>query len=252
MYYYKNGQEVYFQSIGKGPSLILLHGWGNDVSSFWPITEKLKDSFMLYLIDLPGFGRSSLPNKPWFVKDYANLIVSFIKDQRIKNPILLGHSIGGRIAIKIAANNPKTLSKLILEYSAEKKKKRTFLNLFVFAAAKFIKYLIPNIFNFKLKLRHKLYKTIESDYETAGNLRETFLNIIKEDLISDIKKIKIETLILWGEKDQNEASSLQHAKTMYQLIENSRLELIEDATHFPHLENPKKFIYFVKDFCSLL
>ena len=57
------GQQIYYQKLGKGKDLVLVHGWGQDVSSFWALSEKLKDSFTLWLVDLPGFGGVSCRRK---------------------------------------------------------------------------------------------------------------------------------------------------------------------------------------------
>ena len=62
MYSRIKGLNIYFQKIGKGENLIMLHGWGQDVSTFWGIVVFLKDKYTVYLIDLPGFGRSDLPS----------------------------------------------------------------------------------------------------------------------------------------------------------------------------------------------
>ena len=65
MYIPLNNHNIYYQRLGQGPDLIMLHGWGNDVSSFWGVTDFLKDDFTLWLIDLPGFGRSDIPKNPF-------------------------------------------------------------------------------------------------------------------------------------------------------------------------------------------
>ena len=73
MYTTVNNQQIYYQKIGQGKDLVMLHGWANDVSSFWQVTQELKDDFTVWLIDLPGFGRSENPKKPFTVTDYAKI-----------------------------------------------------------------------------------------------------------------------------------------------------------------------------------
>lgn len=248
MYATINDQQIYFQKLGKGNDLILLHGWKQDVSSFHNISEILKDHFTLWLIDLPGFGRSENPKKPFYVKDYAEIIEEFIKQNKLKNPRLLGHSLGGRIGIKLASQNPEILSKLVLESSAGIKHEHDLLRMASFGLAKIFNALTPDSLSFKKYLKHKFYKQVGSDYDDAKELKSTFVNIINEDLTPDLSKIKTQTLVIGGELDT--AVPPRDQKKMYRKIPDSKLEILDKVAHFPHLENPQKFLYYVTDFLS--
>lgn len=224
----------------------MLHGWKQDVSTFHSVAEELKENFTLWLIDLPGFGRSENPKRDFKVEDYAEIIKEFIKENKLGKPNLLGHSLGGRVGIKLAAKNPELLNKLILESSAGIKHEHDLLRLTGFALAKIFNLVIPNIGNFKKSLKHKFYKQVGSDYDDAKELKATFVNIINEDLTPDLPKIKTQTLVIGGELDTSVPPRDQ--KKMYRKIPNSKLEILEKVAHFPHLENPKMFLYYVKDF----
>lgn len=251
MYLNIDGQNIYYQRVGSGPNLIMLHGWGADVSTWWGVVDLLKNQFTLWLIDLPGFGRSDPPQKPFTVSDYAEIIVGFIKDQGLDKPSLLGHSLGGRVVIKLASHmsSGKVIDKLILESSAGIKPKQDYWKSFIYPVAK-LSHLIPNLFNLKKKVDMAFYRFLESDYLHAGLLKETLANIIEEDLTDELPKIKNETLLIWGEKDPTKETSLKNGKKMYQRIKNSRLEVLEGVGHFPHLERPKLLAYYVKEFCN--
>ncbi|MBI2334705.1 alpha/beta hydrolase [Candidatus Daviesbacteria bacterium] len=237
--------NLYFQKIGKGKDLILLPGWGHDVSSFWPVVDLLKNDFTLWLLDLPGFGRSEMPSQTWTVENYADEIAKFIKDQKIKKSVLLGHSFGGSVAIKLTAKYPNLISKLILEASSGIRPKPTIFNRLSFLISKIINF-FPNLLNVKDRLRNWFYKMIGSDYLTTGLLKKTFQKVIRQDLSEEAKKIQQETLILWGEDDKT--LSLERGKKLYQLIKNSRLEILENCGHAPHIKNPYLFTNYVKDF----
>ena len=248
MYINISDLKIYYQEAGEAKDLILIHGWKQDVSSFWGLVDLLKTDFKLYLIDLPGFGRSDAPKNPYTISDYSEIVKKFIEEKKIKKPIVLGHSLGGRVGIKLASTNPNLIDKLILEDAAGIKPKQDPLKPFIYVIAKIFRHLIPNVFNLKEKLRHLFYKKIESDYLNAGVLTETLTNILDEDLTPDLKKIETETLLIWGEKDPNDESSLASGKKMYRLIKNSRIEIFEGVGHFPHLEKPILFASYVKDF----
>lgn len=248
MYITVNNQEIYYQKLGNGKDLIMLHGWKQDVSSFHNVAEELKKHFTLWLIDLPGFGRSENPKKPFTVSDYAEIIKEFIKLNKIIKPHLLGHSVGGNISIKLAAENGELINKLVLESSSGIRPNREIWKLIIYPLAKAFHYLIPNIFRIKDKIRHMVYWRLEADYINAGNLKSTLNNILNEDLFSLLPKIKNQTLLIWGENDRQ--VKLIYGRKMYRKIPNSRLEVFEKTAHFPHIENLKLFLYFVIDFLS--
>lgn len=250
MYITINSQEIYYQKLGSGKDLIMLHGWKQDVSSFHNVAEELKKHFTLYLIDLPGFGRSENPKKPFTVSDYSEIIYQFIRKLKLKKPALLGHSHGGRVAIKLASIHPEILGKLILEDAAGIRPRKDLGAYAVYFFAKTFHFLMPNFFNLKNKLRRNFYKRLQSDYLDALDLKKTLINVINEDLSQDLPKIKNETLLIWGENDTNAESSLEFGKKMYTLIPNSKIVSLPDVGHFPHTENPQTFLYYVMDFLS--
>lgn len=246
MYTKIGGLNVYYQKVGHGGNLVMLHGWGNDVSTFWPTVEFLKDNFTLWLLDLPGFGRSDIPKKTFDTNDYAEILEQFLKINKIKKPSLLGHSFGGKVCIKFCANFGNLVDKLILLGSSGIKPDPSFKRILIFPLAKFFHFLIPDIFNLKIILRKKFYRKIESDYENAGVMKDTLLKTLNEDLTEDLKKIKNQTLIIWGEKDR--AIPLRYGRRMYQMIKNSKLIILEEKGHFLHIHDPERFSCFVKEF----
>lgn len=246
MYIKINNQSIYYQTIGRGKNLIMLHGWGTDVSTFWPIVDFLKDNFTLWLIDLPGFGKSDLPKKILTISDYAKIIAKFIKENKISKPCIFGHSYGGKISIKLAVMFPNLIYKLILEGSSGIRPDKTLIQALAYPFAKAGHFLLPDIFHIRSKARERLYRQLQSDYADAGAMRDIFVETVKEDLTKDLPKIKQETLLIWGEDDN--AVPLKYGKKMYGLIKNSRIVVLEGAKHFPHVTNPERVAGYVKDF----
>lgn len=248
MYATIKDQDIYYQKLGSGKDLIMLHGWKQDVSTFHNVAQDLKKHFTLWLIDLPGFGRSENPKTSFTVSDYADIVKDFINEKKLHQPHLLGHSVGGNIAIKLAAEYQEVIDKLVLESSSGIRPKKTLLQFVFFLIAKVFHFLVPNIFRIKDKIRRKLYWKLESDYLNAGYLKGTLVNILNEDLLSSLPKIKNQTLLIWGEDDAQ--VKLKYARIMYQKIPYSRIEILEKTGHFPHTENPQKFLYYLIDFLS--
>lgn len=246
MYITVSNQNIYYQKLGAGKDLIMLHGWGQDVSTFHKVAEELKKDFTLWLTDLPGFGRSEDPKFPFTVSDYADVVSEFIKANKIDKPHLLGHSVGGNISIKLASESGELIDKLVLESSSGIRPNRRIMKVITYPLVKTFHYLVPNIFNIKDKIRRLIYWKLEADYINAGSLKNTLTNILNEDLTLLLPKIKNQTLVLWGEGD--EQVKLKYGKQMYRKIPNSKIAVIENSGHFPHIDNPKMFLYYVKDF----
>lgn len=247
MYLKVNDLDVYYQNLGSGQDIILLHGWGQDVSTWWGIAEELSKYGKLWMIDLPGFGRSQL-HKAFGNKEYAEVIEEFIDRNKIQKPILVGHSLGGRVVIKMAARARHEYAKIILEDAAGIKPRQDGIKPIIYLGAKIFKYLVPNIGTMKQIWRAKFYNSLEADYVNAGVMKGTLTKLLGEDLRGELSKITIETLIIWGEIDR--AVPASDGQLMYREISNSRLEVIDGVGHFPHLEERGRFLNYVEDFVS--
>ena len=89
----------------KGKDVVLLHGWGQNIEMMDPIGKGLSKNFHITILDLPGFGKSSEPPYGYTVYDYYEVLCELLDKLKIKNPILVGHSFGGRISIIYSAKN---------------------------------------------------------------------------------------------------------------------------------------------------
>lgn len=104
--------KVNYKVSGKGKNVLLIHGWGASIKSFEPVHNYLEKNFCTYSIDLPGFGESQEPPTVWAVEQYADLVGKFLDQLDIDNPILVGHSFGGKISIYLSAH--RKVNKVIL------------------------------------------------------------------------------------------------------------------------------------------
>ena len=119
----KNHLVSYFKSENAGQKcLLFLHGWRSQKEVWETVIKRFKDLKIerldAYAIDLPGFGVSSAPAEAWSVGDYAEVVRDFIEKMELKNIIIIGHSFGGRVGIKLAAGHPELVNKLVLVDSA--------------------------------------------------------------------------------------------------------------------------------------
>jgi pimeloyl-ACP methyl ester carboxylesterase len=122
-----NGIRIFVRIKGQGEPLLILHGWGIGLSSWVDVQDELSKYFQVITLDLPGFGKSDFPPKGWEVGDYVQFVLDFADLLGIDKFYLMGQSFGGRICIKLAAQYPERVMKLILVDSAGIKHKRTLI-----------------------------------------------------------------------------------------------------------------------------
>ena len=242
MYINIDNINIYYEKYGtKKQTILILPGWGNNRLTFNYLIDYLKDYFTIYILDYPGFGNSSIPSYDLTIYDYASLIKDFLTNLNITNPILIGHSFGGRIiAILTTKYKIKFKKLLLIDIAGIKKRKdiKLFLKQSLYKFLKKIGKILPK----KLQKKYLTFlfnKFASNDYKVLDKrLFKTFQNIVKEDLSPYFKEITLETLILWGELDN--ITPYQDALKINKLIKNSTLIPIAGCSHFPYLE--KKYL----------
>lgn len=229
--------------MGFSKKLIFIHGWGVSSKIFGPLFYYLKNDFEIYAPDLPGFGDSPI-NKPMILKDYAEIINDFLEKNKIEKPIVVGHSFGGAVATKLALLHPDSISKLVLvDTSAIRQPRRKIILLKKFAY--FLKPLLPKKIR-KLILKILGYDKMDYAKIESFELKETFKNVIAEDLKPYLSFIKSPTLVIWGEKDA--ITPLSEGKLIAETIPDAKLAIIKNAGHFAFLEKPEEFTKLIKEF----
>lgn len=228
--------------------IIILHGWGLKGSIYKNLINLFKqEGFKVFAPDLPGFGSEPLCSSSMNLDGYVEFLDGFIKKNKISKSILIGHSFGGRIAIKYVYKYPQGVSRLILTgVPAIRNKSFTKKIAFVFAVigGKLLKGVPTKI---REVLRKSLYRVIgEWDYYKAGRLRQVFKNIIGEDLIQYLKEIKIPVLLVWGEKDSIVPAS-DICKIKKYLLK-AKFIIVPNIGHKLPYENPDVFLDAIESF----
>lgn len=222
-----------------GDTIVLLHGWGQNIEMMKPIGDKLSKDYNILILDLPGYGLSSEPTFAWTVYDYVEMLHILLENLKIKNPTLIGHSFGGKISLLYASMY--AVKKLVLFGSPFKKEiKKESLKLKVLKTLK----KVPVI----NKLEGFAKKHIGSeDYKNASPImREILVGTVNLDIENEVSKIKAPTLIIWGDLD--EAVPLERAYELEKLISDSAVIVYEGCTHYAYLERLGQTINILKSF----
>lgn len=231
-----DNKKIYYEVEGEGKPLILLHGWLASSETMKPLQQHLSRNFKVYNVDIVGFGKSELPDKPMNTNDFGDFLAKFIEQLNIENPILIGHSHGGRTVINYAGRKLGKINKIVLIDSAGIKPKRSinyYIKIYTYKIVKKILKLFPKNLE---RIREKvLNKFGSADYKASPEiLRKTMNIIINEDQKEIMKNINVPTLMIWGNKDT--ATPLNDAKQMEKLIPNSGIAVLEGTGHFSYLE----------------
>lgn len=242
-------------STTKKPTILILHGWGLQDNVYKELIAMLeKEGFSVLAPNLPGFGSEPLIRNEMNLDDYVDFVRAFIR-KKVRGPyVVLAHSFGGRIAILFAYERPKNLKGLIFTGAAGIRHPLSLRSKLASYAAKYGSFIftIPPFSSVRGIFRFALYRFArESDYYKAGNLRETFKNIVAKDLTEYLPKITYPTLIVWGEEDT--ITPLVDGHTMKKLISGSKLIVIKNRGHklpYESLESVKEFVEAAKPFLS--
>ena len=256
-----DGILVHYTDEGEGTPIILLHGTGASLHTWDLWAEKLKENYRVLRITLPGFGLSGPRlDKRYEIKDYVNLLDSFVELVGIEKFYLVGNSLGGSIAWLYTSFYDEKIKKLILINSSGfemveipfviRIARNNFLNFLVKkTSAKFlIKKSLKEVY-YDDKLISK--STIDRYYKLnlrEGN-RQAFVDralINYVDYTSRLKKIKSPTLILWGEND--EWINVKYAQKFKSMIKDSRVSIMNRTGHIPMEEKPYESLKIMQDF----
>ena len=231
--------DINYIDYGKGDNtLVFLHGWGQNIEMMKPVGDKLKNNRII-IIDLPGFGDSPEPNTIWSMYDYADMVHELLDSLDVSNPILLGHSFGGKISL-IYASKYKT-NKLVLFGSPFKQNIKK-----LSTKTKVLKSLkkVPGL----NKLEGFAKKHIGSrDYKQASPfMRKILVDHVNLDITEEVKKIKCNTLIIWGTLD--EEVPIEDAYELEKLISDAAVIEYPGCSHYAYLENLGQTVNIIKNF----
>jgi pimeloyl-ACP methyl ester carboxylesterase len=247
-------QDIFVNDSGKGPPLVLVHGFLGSSDMWKPQINYFNKNYRVLAINLPGFGKSGKMKSCDSIECMTKTILNSLRIKKIKRYNLLGHSMGGMIAQEIAKLAGDQIIKLICYGTgprgnipgrfetidqSRKKLKINGLEATVNRIAKtwFVK---------EDKAKY-FYLCTNAGKETSLEAADNGLNAMKKwNGIKNLKNIKNKTLIIWGDKDK--AYNYNQIKILKNNIQNSNLKVIEGCSHNVHLEKPELFNSCVGEF----
>jgi pimeloyl-ACP methyl ester carboxylesterase len=217
---------------GRGDALVLLHGLSGS-SRWWRYNvPQLAQHFRTHTPDLIGFGRSYAWAAQPSIAEMAAILERWLDANEIDRLHLIGHSMGGQIAIHLAAAAPQRVQRLVLVSSAGIPR-----DLSLTAIARFVSEIIPP----RAWGTPAFLPTIAADALRMGP--RVFLaattKLLRDDVRPLLPRIEAPTLLIWGRLDP--LTPLAHGQTMAGAIPGARLIVFDDAAHMPMIDRPEHF-----------
>ena len=247
-------QDIFIEDVGSGTPLVLVHGFLGS-SEMWTLqTNFFKRNFRVLVPALPGFGKSNKVNSCNSIECMAKSILITLKKKNIDHFYLLGHSMGGMIVQEMVKLAGEKILKLIcygtgprgnipgrfetIDVSRENLKTNGLNN---------TAYRIAKTWFIKEDKSKYFYLCEEASKQTSLDAVDNALVAMKNwSGIENLKNIKNETLIIWG--DQDKAYNLNQVETLKENIINSDLKIFNGCSHNVHLEKPDEFNILVNEF----
>jgi 4,5:9,10-diseco-3-hydroxy-5,9,17-trioxoandrosta-1(10),2-diene-4-oate hydrolase len=225
---YAGGINTHYLVAGEGAPVILLHGGADDVRGWKFNFETLSQQHLVYAPDLVGYGKSDKPDVDYSPDFFVDFLHSFIEALNLKRVNIIGHSLGGGIALGFALRFPDMVVKLVLIDNAG----------FSDEVSTTAKVLAPI---------HALSGTLREGRVVAilarrYGLKQPF------HFLGRLSEIQAPTLIIWGAKDR--ILPVTQAYAASELIKNAKLYIFPKCGHAPHREKSEEFNRLVLEFLS--
>ena len=250
--------QLNYKSFGQGDPLVILHGLFGSLDNWQTIAKQLAEFYTVFIIDLRNHGRSPHVNEHSY-ELMAEDVFNFMSDNWIYGANVIGHSMGGKVAIRLALDYPEQVNKLIIADMGIKQSERGHENIF---EAMFDLDLLNldsrTIIDNQLKTRitelgvrqfllKNLSRRKEGGYKWKMNLsalHEHYDEILKE-IESDSTFDNLTLFLRGGNSNYVLNEDFEDIQTLFP---NSKLETIEGAGHWLHAEKPKEFVQYVRAF----
>ncbi|MBP2240489.1 pimeloyl-ACP methyl ester carboxylesterase [Cytobacillus eiseniae] len=263
-----NENEIYYESYIQDQTrqtIILLHGFLSSTFSYRHLIPLLKDEFNVISIDLPPFGRSGTSHR--YVYSYinhANTVIQLCERLQLKKVTLIGHSMGGQIALNIAYLKPELVDGCVLLCSSaylQKSNRSLIASSYLPFFHLFVRRHLEKTGGVEKNLRNVVYDHSKITAEMEKGYLEPFLEngifhalkrMIRDregDLpIEKLHQIKTPCLLIWGEYDK--VVPLSIGKRLQKDLKNAKLIILNDTGHLVPEERPHEVLTHIRAFIS--
>jgi pimeloyl-ACP methyl ester carboxylesterase len=266
-----HGYRRAFVHCGRGPAILLIHGIGDNSDTWRELIPKLARHFTVIAPDLLGHGRSEKPRADYSVAAYANGMRDLISVLDIERVTVVGHSLGGGVAMQFAYQYPERCERLVLVSSGGVcPEVNPLLRLASAPTAELALPLLGRPSTRRLsRLVFHLLELLDADLGVdAADLMRMFDSLpdqtARRAFVRTLRSVVdwrgqaitmldrcyltqgMPTLLIWGSRDA--VIPLEHGRIAHAAMPGSRFEVFEGAGHFPFRKEPERFLSVLEDF----
>jgi pimeloyl-ACP methyl ester carboxylesterase len=262
-----SGVRLRVTETGEGPSLVLLHGLFMDHTTWDPVSDELGRQYRVVAPDLPGFGQSEKPPEsrfPYGINAFADAVVDLYAGLDLGRAIMVGHALGGAVAITLAARHPELISRLVLIdalcYSAQpglasRVALAPLIGGFAFkqlwGKSAFKAYFKESYLSRDARIPSArldgYYESFNTPAARASALATLRATRDTRAVVAHIARITTPTLVIWGSEDTLYPAAL--GQRMSREIPHAGFQLV-GAGHAPHEEQPSEVVQAILRFCA--
>jgi pimeloyl-ACP methyl ester carboxylesterase len=266
-----HGHRVFYRTAGSGPVVVLVHGITSTSATWANVIPALAERFTIIAPDLLGHGESAKPRGDYSLGAYASGIRDLLIALGHERATFVGHSLGGGVAMQLAYQFPEHCERLVLVSSGGLGRDITALlraaslpgselvlpllvNERVLGAGRLVGRLLGRV---GLRLHTDVGEVLRGHASLSdGEARAAFLHTLRTIVDPWGQRVDasdrlylaqaIPFLLVWGGRDP--IIPVEHAHAAHRLVPGSRLEVFPSAGHFPHLDDPLRFVRVLTDF----
>lgn len=266
-----HGHRRAYRVAGTGPALLLLHGLGCDHTTWLPVFDRLAQSYTVIAPDLLGHGVSAKPRADYSVGGYANGMRDLLTVLEIDKVTVVGHSFGGGVAMQFAYQFPERTQRLVLVASGGLGPEVTpiiraittpgYHELIGALTVPGVRHIIGS----SLRMLSRIPNPHTRDLDEVAAIFDTFADSRARAAIRHVVRGCVDwsgqivtmsdrayltesmpVCVVWGAEDRVIPAS--HAGNAARLMASARVEVIDDAGHFPHKDHPERFVHVLDSF----
>jgi pimeloyl-ACP methyl ester carboxylesterase len=239
-------QMVHYEVFGHGRPVVFLHGWLGSWRYWFPTMERVAENFRTYSFDFWGFGESRRKSTYESIQSYSDQVIRFLDELGIDRCLLVGHSMGGMVALKTAINHPKRISRVaavgapIVGDSLSWLLKLTDRPLFAdaFARVPAFRRFMFHWFLGEADDQHVHEILDDSVKSSSTTLRNAVGSMWRTDLRPELSRLSVPALIVHGGRDEivhpNQAD-------LFDNVSSAEVVVMPESRHFPFLDEAELF-----------
>jgi pimeloyl-ACP methyl ester carboxylesterase len=266
-----HGHERAFVKLGKGPALLLLHGLGCDHTTWTPVIRELAKKYTVIAPDLLGHGQSAKPRADYSVGGYANGMRDLLTVLNIDKVTVVGHSLGGGVAMQFAYQFPERTERMILVapggLGPEVTPMIRAVSLPGFHPVMGVLTLpgVRQAGKIGLRALSRTGLSLTHDLDEVADIYESFKDPRTRRAIAHVVRAVVDVrgqivtmvdrayltqampmLVIWGTEDK--VIPVKHASTVAAIAPGAQVEVLGNSGHFPHKDHPERFVKVLNDF----